>query len=98
MKQLIHRFLAITTSVLFVTSLIVAPWPVIPGHPVVSMLTIVFFGVPCAGAVWMMYLAVRYEAAPLLYVGLALVPFSFIWYFLKRYRTRQHLSRANAPR
>jgi hypothetical protein len=98
MKQVMLRFLAVIVFLLFVTSLVLAPWPVIPGHPVVSTVTIAFFGVPCVGAIWMMYLAIRFEAAPLLYVGLALVPFSFIWFYFKRFRTRQYLSRSRHGR
>jgi hypothetical protein len=40
--------------------------------------------------IWMLYQAVRYEAKPLRYVLLAaFVPFSYVWYYIERYRPRK---------
>ena len=85
-----HQALALLVFLLLVASLLVSPWPIVAGHPVVSTVAILFFGVPCAGAVWMMYVAIRNEAAPLLYVGLAILRYSFIWYGFRtcKYRRR----------
>jgi hypothetical protein len=40
------------------------------------------------GAVWLVYQAVRYEKRPGLYLLMAIVPFSFIWYYFGRFKTR----------
>ncbi|HXH67913.1 MAG TPA: hypothetical protein VNI81_11990 [Candidatus Limnocylindrales bacterium] len=40
------------------------------------------------GAVWLVYRAVRYEKRPGLYLLMAIVPFSFIWYYFGRFKTR----------
>jgi hypothetical protein len=43
-----------------------------------------FFGI------WMLYQAIRYEAKPLRYAFLAaFVPFSYVWYYVERYRPRK---------
>ena len=48
-------------------------------------------------ALWMLYQAIRYEAKPLWYVVLgAFVPFSYVWYYVERYRPRK-LSASSVP-
>jgi hypothetical protein len=41
------------------------------------------------GMVWMVYQAIRYEVRPFRYCVAALLPFTFVWYYVERYRARQ---------
>jgi hypothetical protein len=97
MKENALRSLAAVASVLFIASIIVAPWPIVAGHPLVSGAAVLVFGAPSLGALWMMYFAVRYEAKPLHYVALALVPFFCVWYYFYRYRTGRYLTSDRMP-
>jgi hypothetical protein len=45
------------------------------------------------GALWMLYQSVRYEIRPLRYCLLAIVPFSFVWYYYERFSKRQGVRR-----
>lgn len=40
------------------------------------------------GFLWMFYQAARYERRPAKYILLAFVPFSFVWYWVRRYPHR----------
>ncbi len=40
------------------------------------------------GAMWLFYQVLRYEHRPGLYLLMALVPFSFVWYYFGRFKTR----------
>jgi len=71
--------------------IVVGPWT--PHNPIAMMLVAVLFTVPNVGALWMMYVAIRYEPTPFLFVALAFIPFSFVWYYFERYRKAQHLTR-----
>src|SRR5882724_380869 len=41
------------------------------------------------GMVWMVYQAFRYEVRPFRYCVAALLPFTFVWYYVERYRVRE---------
>jgi len=45
------------------------------------------------GMVWMVYQAIRYEVRPFRYCAAALLPFTFVWYYVERYRVRHGLQR-----
>ncbi|HET7105535.1 MAG TPA: hypothetical protein VFI38_01920 [Candidatus Acidoferrum sp.] len=45
-------------------------------------------GCAALGALWTGYQALRYERRPGLYVLMAILPLSFIWYYLGRYKPR----------
>ena len=46
----------------------------------------ILFGVPPVGSFWMMYMSIRYEKNPLPMILLALIPFTFLWYYRERVR------------
>ena len=46
-------------------------------------------GLDTAGKFWMMYQAIRYEMRSFRYCLMTLVPFTWVWYFVERYQTRQ---------
>ena len=48
------------------------------------------------GALWMLYQSIRYEEHVGRYVLLSLIPFTFIWYRLVRYRLRPEIVRRRA--
>jgi hypothetical protein len=45
------------------------------------------------GLIWMIYQAVRYEISPWRFILLALLPFSFVWYYGERYARRSGIAR-----
>jgi hypothetical protein len=45
------------------------------------------------GALWMLYQSIRYEIRPLLFCVLALIPFSFVWYYYERHSKRKGVRR-----
>ncbi|MGE0407005.1 MAG: hypothetical protein AB7O65_11960 [Candidatus Korobacteraceae bacterium] len=53
-------------------------------HPVMLFAFVALFGIPPVGALWMIYLAIRHEKNPFPMVLLALIPFSFLWYYFER--------------
>lgn len=44
------------------------------------------------GIFWMMFIAMRYESKPWRFIGLALIPFCFVWYYFERFRSGKHLT------
>lgn len=58
------------------------------GNPLVAQLPEILRTCAVLGAVWAVYQAVRYENRPGLYLLMAIVPFSFVWYYFGRYKTR----------
>jgi hypothetical protein len=50
----------------------------------------VVFGIPPIGSFWMLYSTIRHDENPFPMICLAMVPFSFLWYYFERarYRTR----------
>ena len=85
MKLLVYivvGFLALIAS-LFLITRGEAP----ANHPGMLFGIVLLFGIPPAGAFWMIYVAIRYEKNPLPMVLLAfLVPFTFVWYYFERVR------------
>ena len=53
--------------------------------PFVLIVFIVFM-VPPLGAMWMIFMSIRNEHNPWPMIVLALVPFSFVWYYFERFR------------
>src|SRR5215475_6195706 len=45
------------------------------------------------GMFWMIYQALHYEVRPFRYCVAALLPFTFVWYYVERYRLREGLQR-----
>jgi hypothetical protein len=45
------------------------------------------------GALWMWYQAIRYEIHPLKFIIIAVLPFSFMWYYFERYAKRRGIHR-----
>jgi hypothetical protein len=88
--------LLIAGLAIFCGWVVISPWQ--PHDQGVIMLLIALFATPNIGAIWMIYTAIRNEFRPLPYVALAIVPFSFLWYYAERYRTGRCFTRAsNAP-
>lgn len=59
------------------------------GGTVMGAAFVALFVIPSMGALWMMYMSVRYENSPLGMVLLAaFVPFAFLWYYFERVRRR----------
>ena len=50
-------------------------------------------GASWIGTVWMVYQAFRYEVRPFRYCVAAFLPFTFVWYYVERYRVRQGAQR-----
>lgn len=73
---------------------VVGPW--YPRNPFVLSVVTAFFSVAPVGAFWMLYMAVRYEKRPLLFLLLAFLPYAFIWYYFERVRPKKHLTRETA--
>lgn len=69
---------------------IIAAWVILaspgPLHGADLGLAVVVFGVHPFGALWMMYHSIRHERQPLGFVGLAFVPYTFLWYYFDRVR------------
>ena len=74
--------------------IVIGPWT--PRNPVAMLLVIVLFTAPNIGAIWMMYIAIRYEAKPFPFVALAFFPFSFLWYYFDRFRRGRYMTRGSA--
>ena len=58
------------------------------GNPVVAQLPRILGGCAALGALWAVYQSLRYENRPWLYLLMAIVPFSFVWYYFGRYKPR----------
>jgi hypothetical protein len=70
---------------------VVGPW--FPKSPLVIFALVAFFGMPNLGAIWMLYVSIRSERHPLPFVVLALVPYSFLWYYFERFRPGEQTRR-----
>lgn len=57
-------------------------------NPLFERVAIFFLGVAILGCAWTSYQVLRYEKRPWIYSMIALLPFSFIWYYLGRYLPR----------
>ncbi len=80
---------AILTGLAF--GFVVSPW--YPKNPIVVSLIVAFFGAPSIGALWMLYMAIRYEKHPLGTILLAFLPYTFLWYYFERVRPRRAMHR-----
>jgi hypothetical protein len=76
-------FFLLTTG----TALLVSQgfWPLSPASIVALG---IFYGLHPLGALWMIYQCVRYERKPFPLLLLALVPYSFVWYYFERFKKR----------
>jgi hypothetical protein len=83
MKTILWSVLVISLCVLC-GWIVIGPW--VPHNPGAMLAVVILFTLPNIGTLWMMYIAVRYEAHPLPFVALAFIPFSFLWYYFERFR------------
>ena len=74
--------------------IVIGPW--FPHSRLEMVLVAILFTSPNIGAIWMIFTAIRYESKPIPFVVLAFIPFSFLWHYAERYRTRRYLSRGAA--
>jgi hypothetical protein len=95
MTKQIGSVLLVVALTLLAGWLVVGSW--VPEHPLLNFLLVVFFAIPNVGALWMIYIAIRYEAKPFLFVGLAFIPFAFLWYYFCRYRDGRYRKRECSP-
>ena len=72
--------------VMAVAALVITRGQAPDSHPVILFAFVALFGIPPLGAFWMMYVSIRHEKNPLPMVLLALIPFTFVWYYLERIR------------
>jgi membrane protein implicated in regulation of membrane protease activity len=70
--------------------------PAVFHDPVAAFSVTAFFMVAPAGTGWMLYQCIRYEEHTIPFVILALVPYSFVWYYFERYRKRKRAQRPSA--
>ena len=54
--------------------------------PAIQFAFVAVFAVPPFGAFWMMYVAIRYEKNPFPMILIALIPFTFVWFYFERVR------------
>ena len=54
--------------------------------PLPILILAAVYGVSPIGTFWMLYMAIRHERRPLLYIFLAFIPYSFVGYYLERVR------------
>jgi hypothetical protein len=77
-------------AVLMLAALVIGVWIVIgpwnPRNDFELFAVMVFFMGSPIGGFWMIYRSIRYEKRPVPYVILALVPMSFLWYYVERVR------------
>ena len=83
MKLLIYiaaGFIAMAAAAFLIT------WGQPPNnHPAMLLAFVVLFAIPPVGALWMAYMAIRYEKNPFPMLLLAfLIPFTFLWYYFER--------------
>ena len=55
-------------------------------NPAVLFAFVALFAIPPLGAFWMMYVSIRHEKNPFPMVLLALIPFTFLWFYFERVR------------
>ncbi len=74
---------------------VLGPWAF--RNPLALFFVTFFFMVPPIGSAWMLYQSIRYEEKSLPFVILALVPYSFLWYYFEHYRKRTEAERIPPP-
>lgn len=57
-----------------------------PNNSPIFFVIFVVFMIPPIGGLWMVYVSIRYETRPWPMILLALLPYSFVWYYFERYR------------
>ena len=57
-------------------------------NPLVAVAFVILYAIAPLGGFWMMYMSIRYEKNPWPMILLALIPFSFLWYYFERVRPR----------
>jgi len=74
--------------VVMAAAILLISWGQAPSsHPAMLVALWGLFGIPTVGALWMAYMAVRYEKDPFPMLLLAfLIPFTFLWYYFERVR------------
>ena len=58
-------------------------------NPAILFAFVALFCIPPVGTLWMMYTSIWHEKNPFPMVLLALIPFTFIWYYFERARPRK---------
>jgi len=86
MRTLIYVSLPVITSGV-AAWIVIGPW--FPTNQFELVLTVLFFLAPNVGGLWMIYTAARHERRPWRYIWLALLPYTFVWYYFERARPRQ---------
>jgi hypothetical protein len=86
LKFQLFLYSIMTDVILYVATLIVLT--LFAGNPLVAKLPAILAACAALGAVWAVYQSLRYENRPGLYLLMAIVPFSFVWYYFGRYKPR----------
>jgi len=86
LKFQLFLYSIVTDLILCVATLIVLT--LFAGNPLVAQLPAILAACAALGAVWAVYQSLRYENPPGLYLLMAIVPFSFVWYYFGRYKPR----------
>jgi len=84
----------VTAVILYVVLLILLTF--LADSPLAKQLPAFLEWCAVLGAVWTVYQALRYEQRPGPYLLMAIVPFSFVWYYFGRYKPR-NLELAGPP-
>lgn len=66
--------------------LLIVRGPAPESSPSILFAFVALFALPPFGAFWMMYMAIRYEKNPFPMILLALIPFTFVWFYFERVR------------
>jgi uncharacterized membrane protein YqjE len=87
LKFQLFLYSIMTDVILYVAMLIV--WTLFAGNPlVIKQLPAILAACAALGAVWAVYQSLRYENRPGLYLLMAIVPFSFVWYYVGHSKPR----------
>lgn len=84
MKVLLYIVLGFV--VMAAAALLIARGEAPESHPAILFAFVALFAVPPLGAFWMMYISIRHEKNPFPMILLALIPFTFLWYYFERVR------------
>ena len=76
-------FVTLVTTALFGLWTVFGPGSAANNAELGLILGLIFI-LPSLGMCWMLYHSVRYEEKPLPFVFLALIPYAFLWYYLRR--------------
>jgi hypothetical protein len=84
LKLLLYTLFSILMTTVAVLLLTRGPAP--DSSPVIMIALVVLFGGPAFGAFWMVYMSIRYEKNPFPMIFLAMIPFTFLWFYFERVR------------